>query len=194
MPTIIQRKLIETIEWKARNGLTILRISLGLIFMWFGVVKYFPGVSTAETIASDTISALTFGLISPAFSMPILATWEGLIGIGLLMGKFMRSTLLLLYVQMLGTFLPLVLFPDQTWTDTAFVPTLLGQYIIKNIILISSAIVLGATANGGLLIANPVIAHEAYNLENQHRRFHRRFNVSPEERKTEKTRKNSLKM
>lgn len=60
---------------------------------------------------------------------------------------------------------------------------------------ISSAIVLGATANGGLLIANPLIAHKAHNLENLHRRFHRRFNVSPEEsKKTEKNRKKSLNM
>ena len=94
----------------------------------------------------------------------------------------MRLTLLLLYVQMLGTFLPLVFFPDQTWTGTAFVPTLLGQYIIKNIILISSAIVLGATANGGLLIANPTAAHKAQDLENLHRRFRRRFHVEPEDR------------
>ncbi|WP_300442072.1 DoxX family protein [Christiangramia sp.] len=186
MATIIQRTLIELIEWKARNGLTILRISLGLIFIWFGVIKYFPGVSTAETIASDTISVMTFELLPPAFSMPTLATWECLIGIGLLTSKFMRFTLLLLYVQMLGTFMPLVLFPDQTWTDTAFVPTLLGQYIIKNIILVSSAIVLGATANGGLLIANPVIAHKAQNIENR-QRFHRRFNGSPEKEKKSTT-------
>jgi hypothetical protein len=115
--------------------------------------------------------------------MPILASWECLIGIGLLTGKFMRITLLLLYVQMLGTFLPLVFFPDQTWIHTPFVPTLLGQYIIKNIILISSAIVLGATVNGGLLIANPIVAHKAQDQQNLYRRFRRRFKKEPDDRK-----------
>jgi uncharacterized membrane protein YkgB len=68
MVNILKLKLIEVIEWKARNGLTILRISLGFIFIWYGVLKFFPGVSIAETIASDTISTLLLAylhLLSP---------------------------------------------------------------------------------------------------------------------------------
>ena len=80
------------------------------------------------------------------------ATWEVLIGIGLLTGRFLRITLLLLWVQMLGTMLPLV-FSSQTFSSFPFVPTLEGQYIIKNLVLVSAAIVVGATVRGRRLLA-----------------------------------------
>ena len=79
----------------------------------------------------------------------------GLIGVGLLFGIFMRATLLLLAVQMAGTLMPLVLFPSEVFTRIPYVPTLEGQYIIKNAVLISAAIVLGATVRGGGLVAKP---------------------------------------
>ncbi|MBB5621751.1 putative membrane protein YkgB [Pedobacter cryoconitis] len=141
--------MIETenkaIAWKARHGLNILRISLGLIFIWFGVLKFFPGVSAAEVIAGRTIEKLTFGLILPAVSLPVLAVWECVIGLGLISKKWLGLTLLLLYFQMIGTFLPLVFFPDETFAHSLLVPTLLGQYIIKNIVLLSGGVVIGAT-------------------------------------------------
>jgi hypothetical protein len=84
---------------------------------------------------------------------PSLATWEVPIGIGLLTGRFLRITLLLLWVQMLGTMLPLVFFPSQTFSSFPFVPTLEGQYIIKNLVLVSAAIVVGATVRGGRMLA-----------------------------------------
>ena len=77
------------------------------------------------------------------------------IGIGLLIGRGMRVTLLLLFVQMLGTITPLALFPSETFTHFPWAPTLEGQYIIKNLVLIASAIVLGATVRGGELTAEP---------------------------------------
>ncbi|RAJ37240.1 hypothetical protein [Pedobacter cryoconitis] len=135
----------KAIEWKARNGLNILRVSLGLIFIWFGVLKFFPGVSAAEVIAGRTIEKLTFGLILPPVSLPVLAVWECIIGLGLISKKLLGLTLLLLYFQMIGTFLPLVFFPDETFAHGLLVPTLLGQYIIKNIVLLSGGVVIGAT-------------------------------------------------
>jgi hypothetical protein len=54
---------------------------------------------------------------------------------------------------MLGTMLPLVFFPSQTFSSFPFVPTLEGQYIIKNLVLVSAAIVVGATVRGGRLLA-----------------------------------------
>lgn len=101
--------------WMARYGILLTRIALGIVFFWFGVLKFFPGLSVAEDISSRTISALTFGLVPPALSVPVLAAWECLIGMGLILGKFLRLTLLLLFLQMPGTFLPLVLFPSETW-------------------------------------------------------------------------------
>ena len=77
------------------------------------------------------------------------------IGLGLLFGIAMRATLLLLFVQMLGTITPIFLFPDLVFTRVPYAPTLEGQYIIKNMVLISAGIVIGATVRGGGLVAEP---------------------------------------
>ncbi|MFW0718653.1 DoxX family membrane protein [Pedobacter sp. N23S346] len=143
------------VAWKVRNGMNILRICLGIIFIWFGVLKFFPGLSSAEEIAGRTILKLTFGTIKPAVSMPVLAVWECIIGLGLISRAWFRLTLILLYLQMAGTFLPLVFFPHETFNHSLLVPTLLGQYIIKNFVLISGGIVIGATLRGGKLRAFP---------------------------------------
>jgi uncharacterized membrane protein YphA (DoxX/SURF4 family) len=141
--------------WMARHGLTLLRWSVGAVFLWFGFLKFFPGLSPADELAGRTISRLTGGLVDPAVSLPALAAWECLIGIGLLSGKFMRATLLLLAAQMAGTLLPLVLFPEETFTQWPYAPTLEGQYILKNAVIISAAIVLGATVRGGGIVPEP---------------------------------------
>ena len=141
--------------WMAKNGITLLRISVGIVFFWFGVLKFVPGLSPADELATRTISALTFGVVPPEISRPVLAAWECLIGLGLITGLFMRATLLLLFVQMMGTITPLVLFPHETWTIFPIAPTLEGQYILKNMVLITAAIVIGATVRGGKLIDDP---------------------------------------
>ena len=143
-------------EWMAAHGVTLLRIALGVVFLWFGALKLVPGLSPAETLAGRTIEALTFGLVPAAVAVPVLALWEVAIGVGLLAGRWMRVTLALLFVQMLGTITPLFLFPAETWQVFPIAPTLEGQYIIKNIVLVSAAIVLGATVRGGELVPEPV--------------------------------------
>ena len=140
----------------ADHGLTVLRIALGIVFLWFGVLKFFPGLSPAEDLAGRTIEALTFGVVPASVALPILALWECAIGLGLLGGRWMRATLFLLFVQMLGTITPLVLFPDETWIWFPIAPTLEGQYIIKNVVLVAAAFVLGATVRGGELSPEPV--------------------------------------
>lgn len=142
----------------ADHGLLILRMALGIVFLWFGALKFFPGLSPAQDLAARTIEALTFGVVPPSLSLPVLAAWEVAIGLGLLIGRWMRAVLLLLFVQMLGTVTPLVLFPAETWTVVPIAPTLEGQYIIKNVVLVAAAIVLGATVRGGELTAEPVAA------------------------------------
>lgn len=152
---------IKMTTWMARHGLLLLRISLGVVFLWFGFLKFFPNLSPAEELAGRTIETLSLGLIKPNVSLPFLAAWECLIGLGLITNKFMRATLLLLFVQMLGTVTPLLLFPIDTFTRFPYAPTIEGQYIIKNLVLISAAIVLGATVRGGGVIADPDIVKEA---------------------------------
>mgnify|MGYP001180917767 CR=1 FL=1 len=141
--------------WMARHGVTLARISLGLVFFWFGLIKFIPGWSPAEDLSTRTIAAISFGLVQPALGLPLLAAWEVAIGVGLLTGRFLRITLLLLCLQMIGTFVPLVLYPDEMFAVIPFAPTLEGQYIIKNLVLISAAIVTGATVRGGRLSARP---------------------------------------
>lgn len=140
------------IKWMAKNGLFLLRISIGVIFLWFGALKYFEGMSPAEDLAIRTISTLTFNLIPTKIIIYGLASWEVLIGIGLLFNLFMRETLLLLYLQMLGTFSPIFLFPEEVFHVFPISLTLEGQYIVKNIVIISAGIVLGSTVRGGKII------------------------------------------
>lgn len=144
--------------WMARNGVRLLRISLGIVFFWFGVLKLFSGLSPATDLATRTIDVLTFGALSPTIAIDVLAVWEMLIGLGLLTGVAMRATLALLFVQMLGTITPIFLFPELVFTRVPYAPTLEGQYIIKNLVLISAAIVIGATVRGGGLVASPIVA------------------------------------
>jgi uncharacterized membrane protein YphA (DoxX/SURF4 family) len=142
-------------RWMARYGVRLLRISLGVVFFWFGVLKFFPGLSPATALAQHTIDVLTFGTVPPAVAISVLAAWESAIGLGLIFGVFMRATLLLLFVQMLGTITPLFLFPSETFYRFPYAPTLEGQYIIKNLVLVSAGIVIGATVRGGKLVADP---------------------------------------
>jgi uncharacterized membrane protein YphA (DoxX/SURF4 family) len=139
----------------AASAVPLLRIALGAVFLWFGALKLFPGLSPAAELATRTIEQLTFGLVPPAVSLPVLASWEVLIGVGLLSGRFLRATLLLLAVQMAGALTPLLLFPAETFTVFPIAPTLEGQYILKNVVLVAAAMVVGATVRGGQLQAEP---------------------------------------
>jgi uncharacterized membrane protein YphA (DoxX/SURF4 family) len=134
--------------WLGRHGVLLSRLSLGIIFLWFGALKFVPDWSPAAELASRTIEQVTFGLVPPELGLLVLAAWESLIGLGLLTGKFLRITLFLLAVQMMGTLLPLVLFPRETFVVFPLAPTLEGQYIIKNLVLLSAAAVVGATVRG----------------------------------------------
>lgn len=144
--------------WMSRNGIVLLRISMGIVFLWFGALKFFPGLSPAADLATRTIERLTFGLIAPEVSILLLAAWETVIGLGLIFGVFMRATLFLLFLQMLGTVTPIFFFPQEVFTAIPYAPTLEGQYIFKNMVLISAGLVIGATVRGGRLTDNPKIS------------------------------------
>jgi uncharacterized membrane protein YkgB len=151
------RTLFERIDplvtsFMARYSIPILRVSLGITFFWFGLLKFFPGLSPAQELAGATIEKLTYGLVNPHISVPILAAWEAAIGLGLISGRFLRVTLFLLFAQMLGAMTPLILFPRETFTHFPYAPTLEGQYIIKNLVLIGAALVVGSTVRGGRIV------------------------------------------
>lgn len=132
-------------QWMAKYGLLLLRLSIGIVFFWFGILKFIPGLSPAQDLAIRTIDLLSFGLIPGNLSINLLAAWEVVIGIGLLSGVYMRTTLLLLFLQMIGTMTPVFLFPSEVFTKIPYAPTLEGQYIIKNLVIISAGFVLGTT-------------------------------------------------
>jgi len=140
--------------WMARYGIVTLRVTLGIVFFWFGILKVFPGLSPAQTLAVETIDVLTLGLMPAGAALALLATLECAIGMGLISGKFLRLTLLLLAFQMVGAASPLLLFPGEVFTQFPYAPTLEGQYIIKNLVLVSAGIVIGATVRGGFLTAS----------------------------------------
>ena len=112
-------------------------VCIGIVYLWFGMLKFFPGVSPAETIALDTISELTFGVLTPEVSIILLAIWETVIGFLLIVGLFNRAALNLAIVHMVLTFTPFLFFPELTFTEAPFGLTLLGQYIVKNIVFLA---------------------------------------------------------
>ena len=114
-----------------------LSISIGLVYLWFGGLKYFSGFSPAEQLAQDTIAVLTFDLIPPNYSILLLALWESLVGISLLI-KSSRTTLQLALLHILLTFTPVFFFPERCFVELPFKFTLLGQYIFKNIIILAT--------------------------------------------------------
>jgi len=140
-------------RWMARHGVLLARLALGIVFLWFGALKFIPGWSPATDLAGRTLERLSFRLVAADTGVFILAGVEVLIGLGLLTGKLLRLTLLLLFVQMVGTLTPLVLFPGETFTVVPLAPTLEGQYIIKNLVLVAAAVVVGATVRGGYVVA-----------------------------------------
>ena len=133
--------------WMGRYGLTMMRVALGIIFFWFGALKLFPGLSPAEDLVRNSVP-----FVDPVLFQPVLAVWEMAIGLGLITGYFMRLTLLLLFLQMPGTALPLFVTPEACFTVFPFGLTLEGQYIVKNLALITAGIVLGSTVRGGRIV------------------------------------------
>lgn len=134
--------------WMARNGIDILRIALGVVFIWFGALKLVPGLSPAEDLVRATVP-----LVPGEVFLPFLAIWEILVGLGFLTGRALRLTILLLFLQMPGTLAPVVLLPERVFTTFPVGLTLEGQYIVKNLVLIAAALVIGATVRGGRLVA-----------------------------------------
>ncbi|NCB19694.1 MAG: DUF417 family protein, partial [Bacteroidia bacterium] len=100
---IVHDMIIEKME---KIGIPLMRVSIGIIFFWFGALKFFDGMSPAQTLAIETIDLMTFGLFTEKVIIYGLASWEVLIGIGMLFNLYIKQTILLLFLQMAGTFMP----------------------------------------------------------------------------------------
>ncbi len=120
--------------------ITILKITLGINFLWFGALKFFPGMSPAEALAINTIDWMFFGIFPGSISIKLLAIWEVAVGIALITSFYLRYFLPLLVIHLIFTFAPLVAFPEEAFTQFPYGLTLAGQYIVKNIVLIAVAL------------------------------------------------------
>ncbi len=139
-------------NWINRHALNLLRISVGIIYVWFGTLKFFPKLSPADQLAKDTIDLITFGLFSSTTSILLLAIWETVLGVFLLAGIWRQSIFFMLLLHMVCTFIPLFFFVDLSFTTSPYAFTLVGQYIMKNIIIICAALVLNAHASGKITV------------------------------------------
>ncbi len=138
----IDRHIASTMQ---RIGIPALRYSLAVIFIWFGILKPL-GISPAEDLLLKTVDWLP--LFNPSTWLHIIGWWEVAIGITFLSQKTVRIAIALLALQMVGTFMPLVILSNITFQPgrIPYAPTLEGQYIIKNLLIISAALAIGGTA------------------------------------------------
>ena len=128
------------VRWMEKEGVLFLKLSLAVVFIWFGTLKVI-GTSPANELVARTVY-----LVNPDWFVPFLGWWEILIGVCLLFKPLIRFGILIMAIQMAGTFLPLILLPEIVYNGNLFSLTLEGQYIIKNLVLISAAIVIGSKA------------------------------------------------
>ena len=158
-PTASPRALASTVldrlaDVLAAHSITVLRVSLGLVFLVFAAFKFVPGASPAEDLAVATVGKLTLGLVDGNAALLLTAVTETVIGLTLLTGRLLNVGLLVLAGALGGIMSPLVLFPDQMWSGNG--PTLTGQYVFKDIVLVAAGLVVASHALGARLRRTPV--------------------------------------
>ncbi|AFZ71453.1 DoxX family protein [Natronobacterium gregoryi] len=130
--------------WMDRWGIPVLRVAVAIVFVWFGALKVFDASPAAELVAA------TVYLVPPELFIPVLGVWEILIGLSLLYRPLVRVGIFLLFLQLPGTFLPIVLLPGVVFTIFPYGLTVEGQYIVKNLVIIGAALVIGSTVRSDL--------------------------------------------
>lgn len=131
------------VAWMQRHGVTLLRLALAIVFLWFGALKVL-GVSPVEDLVAATVY-----WVSPEWFVPFLGLWEMAIGLGLLFSVALRATLLLLALQLAGTFLVLLVRPDAAFVGgNPFLLTVEGEFVVKNLVLLAAGVVIGGTVRG----------------------------------------------
>lgn len=127
-----------------RWSIPALRVSLGIVFVWFGAMKVFDVTPVADLVAS------TVYWFDPNWVVPVLGVLEVIVGVGLLFRIALRLVLGLFAVQMVGTFLVLALLPEVSFDGgNPLLLTVEGEFVVKNLVLLSAGMVVGATVSGG---------------------------------------------
>lgn len=144
---------VKVHRWLMRYSVTALRISMGLVYFSFGFLKYFPGISPAQDLALATTHLLSFGLVPSVVpngvAMMLIATLECAIGLFLIAGRWLRLAICLLAVQLAGILSPVVLLAARLFAGPHHMPTLEGQYVLKDVILVAAAMVIATSLRGG---------------------------------------------
>lgn len=135
-----------------RHAFVLLRIAFGFVFFLFGFLKFFPGLSPAQNLAQQTTSLLFFDLVPPGAGLVVVAVMECAVGLCLLLGRYLRPAVWLLAATMVGILSPLVLLTGQLFSGPHHLPNLLGQYILKDVVLAAGVLVLAAHARGGRVV------------------------------------------
>ncbi len=117
------------------RSIAVLRLALGFVFVYFGLLKFFPDLSPAEMLATQTIMRLSWQWLDAQTALFLLAVFECVIGLGFLLDVLPRLLPVLFFAHMLGTAVPLFVMPEFAFKIAPFAPTLEGQYIIKNLVL-----------------------------------------------------------
>jgi uncharacterized membrane protein YphA (DoxX/SURF4 family) len=133
-------------DWLARYSIDILRVSLGVVFLAFGALKFVPDASPAQPLVERTIDTLSLGVVSGQAALTMTAVAECFIGITLITGKLLRSGLAVLAASMVGIMSPLVLFFTDMFPSDG--PTLEAQYVFKDIVLIAAGLVVASRTLG----------------------------------------------
>lgn len=153
-------------RWLVGNSVAVLRICLGLVFLGFGLLKYFPGVSPAENLTVTTTHLLTFGfvggVIPKTVGLAMVASLECAIGLSLITTLWLRLTMYLLTVELIGILSPLVLLPHRLFAGPHHAPTLEGQYVLKDIILVAAAMVVATGFRGARIRYAPPGKHKRF--------------------------------
>ena len=145
-------------RWLLNHSIQMLRIVFGLVFLLFGLLKYFPDVSPAEGLTIKTTDALSFGLVPGHIAIVLIASVECIIGLLLIAGHWLRVAIYLLAGQLIGILAPLVLFTGRLFDGPHHAPTLEGQYVIKDFILVAAGFVVASTLPGLVPGAEPSAA------------------------------------
>ena len=124
----------------ARWSIPLLRVSLGVVFLWFGALKIARVSPVADLVAR------TVYWVDPSWFVPVLGALEVIIGAALLAGRGLRTALALFWLQMLGTFLVLVIQPEVAFQrGNPLLLTVEGEFVVKNLVLLSAGMVVGST-------------------------------------------------
>jgi putative oxidoreductase len=144
----VEQVQAASVRWLSTYSVDVLRVSLGVVFLVFGALKFIPGLSPAAELASRTVETLTLGIVPGPAALVLTAVMETVVGLTLVTGRLLRTGLVMLSVSLIGIMSPLVLFFTDLVPGT---PTLEAQYVFKDIVLVSGGMVVAAKALGARL-------------------------------------------